>query len=190
MEIYDLIIIGAGTSGAYLAQRMARRGHKVLVLEQALRETVGTKYDIFHIEQREFSRLEIPRPQQGDKAWAFEFEKNYNADPLTKFAKCQTNPVVGLHMHDYTLLLNELAQQSGAEIRYGARFTDFLFDDGGKICGVKAEENGEGTAFGARIVADCSGMAAAARTKLPPDYGVETAALTDEDMFYVVLRYV
>ncbi len=190
MEFYDLIIIGAGTSGAYLAQRMARRGHKVLVLEQALRETVGTKYDIFHIEQREFSRLEIPRPQQGDKAWAFEFEKNYNADPLTKFAKCQTNPMVGLHMHDYTLLLNELAQQSGAEIRYGARFTDFLFDDGGKICGVKAEENGEGTAFGARIVADCSGMAAAGRTKLPEEYGVETAALTDEDMFYVVLRYV
>ncbi len=190
MDRYDLIVIGAGTSGAYLAQRMARRGHKVLVLEQASKETVGTKYDIFHIEQREFSRLEIPRPKEGDAAWAFEFEKNYNADPLTKFPKCQMNPMVGLHMHDYTLLLDELAEKAGAEIRYGARFLDFLFDEAGKICGVKAEEAGEETAFGARIVADCSGMAAAGRTKLPADYGVETAALTDEDMFYVVLRYV
>ena len=190
MESYDLIVIGAGTSGAYLAQRMARRGHRVLVLEQATAETIGTKYDIFHIEQREFSRLEIPRPVEGDKAWAFEFEKNYNADPLTKFPKCQMNPMVGLHMHDYTLLLDELAEQAGAAIRYGARFTDFLFDENGKICGVKAAENGAETAFGARIVADCSGMAAAGRTKLPADYGVETAKLTDEDMFYVVLRYV
>ena len=190
MDRYDLIVIGAGTSGAYLAQRMARRGHRVLVLEQASKETVGTKYDIFHIEQREFSRLEIPRPKEGDAAWAFEFEKNYNADPLTKFPKCQMNPMVGLHMHDYTLLLDELAEKAGAEIRYGARFLDFLFDEAGKICGVKAEEAGEETAFGARIVADCSGMAAAGRTKLPADYGVETAALTDEDMFYVVLRYV
>ena len=190
MDRYDLIVIGAGTSGAYLAQRMARRGHRVLVLEQATKETVGTKYDIFHIEQREFSRLEIPRPKQGDAAWAFEFEKNYNADPLTKFPKCQMNPMVGLHMHDYTLLLDELAEKAGAEIRYGARFLDFLFDEAGKIYGVKAEEAGEETAYGARIVADCSGMAAAGRTKLPADYGVETAALTDEDMFYVVLRYV
>lgn len=190
MKSYDLIVIGAGTSGAYLAQRMARRGHRVLVLEQASKETVGTKYDIFHIEQREFSRLEIPRPKEGDAAWAFEFEKNYNADPLTKFPKCQMNPMVGLHMHAYTLLLDELAEKAGAEIRYGARFTDFLFDDGGKICGVKATENGEDTAYSTRIVADCSGMAAAGRTKLPADYGVETAKLTDEDMFYVVLRYV
>lgn len=190
MKSYDLIVIGAGTSGAYLAQRMARRGHRVLVLEQASKEAVGTKYDIFHIEQREFSRLEIPRPKQGDAAWAFEFEKNYNADPLTKFPKCQMNPMVGLHMHAYTLLLDELAEKAGAEIRYGARFTDFLFDDGGKICGVKAEKDGQETAYSARIVADCSGMAAAGRTKLPADYGVETAKLTDEDMFYVVLRYV
>ena len=132
MKSYDLIVIGAGTSGAYLAQRMARRGHRVLVLEQASKETVGTKYDIFHIEQREFSRLEIPRPKEGDAAWAFEFEKNYNADPLTKFPKCQMNPMVGLHMHAYTLLLDELAEKAGAEIRYGARFLDFLFDEAGK----------------------------------------------------------
>ena len=50
MERYDLIIIGAGTSGAYLARKMARRGRKVLVLEQLSKESVGTKSDIFHIE--------------------------------------------------------------------------------------------------------------------------------------------
>ncbi len=190
MERYDLIVIGAGTSGAYLAQKMARRGRKVLVLEQLSKEKVGTKYDIFHIEQREFARLELPRPVKGDTALAIEFEKNYNADPLTLYKKCQRNHIVGLHMHEYTLLLNELAEKAGSEIRYDTAFQDFLFDSDGRICGVKAVQNGETVKFFAKIVADCSGMAAAGRTKLPEDYGVETFALTDEDMFYVVLRYV
>ena len=190
MQTYDLIILGAGTSGAYLAKRMARRGHKVLVLETLSRAKVGTKYDIFHIERREFDRLEIPRPTQGDAAWAFEFEKNYNADPLTKFPKCQLNPIVGLHMHEYTLLLIEEAEAEGAVFKFGCAFEDFLFDDKGKICGVKAKQRGREISLGARIVADCSGMAAVGRLKLPDGYGVENTPLTDEDMFYVILRYV
>jgi flavin-dependent dehydrogenase len=190
MKSYDLIIIGAGTSGAYLAQRMARRGHKVLVIEQLSRAKVGTKYDIFHIERREFDRLDIPRPVEGDPAWAFEFEKNYNADPLTLYPKCQTNPIVGLHMHEYTLLLCDRAEETGAEIKFGCAFEDFLYDDSGKICGVTAKQRGRQVSFGARIVADCSGMAAVGRLKLPDGYGVENTPLTDEDMFYVILRYV
>ena len=129
MQTYDLIILGAGTSGAYLAKRMARRGHKVLVLETLSRSKVGTKYDIFHIERREFDRLEIPCPAKGDAAWAFEFEKNYNADPLTKFPKCQRNPIVGLHMHEYTLLLIEEAEAAGAVFKFGCAFEDFVIGD-------------------------------------------------------------
>ena len=190
MQSYDLIILGAGTSGAYLAKRMARRGHKVLVLERLPRDKVGTKYDIFHIERREFDRLEIPRPEEGDAAWAFEFEKNFNADPLTRFPKCQLNPTVGLHMHEYTLLLIEEAEAAGAAFRFGCAFEDFLFNDDGKICGVKAKLRGRSVSYGARIVADCTGMAAAGRLRLPDGYGVENTPLTDEDMFYVILRYV
>ncbi len=190
MEKYDLIIIGGGTSGAYLAERMAKRGHSVLVAEKLPEEKVGAKYDIFHIEEKEFGRLEIPRPVKGDPAWAFEFTKNYNADPLNKFPKCQMNPIVGLHMREYTLLLLHRAEEAGAEIRCGCEFLDFTYDAAGKISGVKVVENGAETEIPARMVADCSGMAAVGRTKLPADYGVETDKLTDEDMFYVILRYV
>lgn len=190
MENYELIIIGAGTSGAYLAERMAKRGHSVLVLEKNEKDKVGTKYDIFHIEQKEFARLEIPRPQKGDPAWAFEFEKNYNADPLNQYPKLQLNPVVGLHLHEFTLLLNELAEKAGAEITYAAEFLDFIYDDRGKISGVRVKDKGEEKEIGAKAVVDCSGITAAGRTRLPDNYGVENFSLTDEDMFYVILRYV
>ena len=52
MKKYDLVIVGAGTSGAYLAKRVAERGHSVLMIEKCGRDTVGTKYDIFHIEEK------------------------------------------------------------------------------------------------------------------------------------------
>ena len=76
MKNYDLIIIGAGTSGAYLAHAVAKAGHSVLVIEKNSRDKAGTKYDIFHIERREFDRLGIPRPFEGDAAWAFDPERS------------------------------------------------------------------------------------------------------------------
>ena len=190
MDTYDLIVIGAGTTGAYLAREMAKRGRSVLAVEKLPKTKVGTKYDIFHIEKKEFDRLEIPRPVQGDKAWAFEFEKNYNADPLTKYPKCQINPIVGLHMHEYTLLLDQQAEEAGAKILYSCEFLDFLYDGAGKICGAKIKHRGRTKSVAAKMVADCSGMAAVGRTRLPDGYGVENTPLTDEDMFYVILKYV
>ncbi len=190
METYDVIVIGAGSTGAYLAKHLANRGHKVLVIDKLPKTKIGTKYDIFHIEKREFERLGIPRPVEGDPAWAFEFEKNYNADPLTLYPKCQINPIVGLHMHEYTLLLDEEAEKAGAEFLYSCEFRDFIYDEQGKICGVLVHTRGKDKKLYAKLVADCSGIAAVGRTALHDGYGVENNRLTDEDMFYVILRYV
>jgi flavin-dependent dehydrogenase len=190
MKKYDLVIIGAGTSGAYLAREIAKRGHSVLVIEKNSRDKTGTKYDIFHIEEREFARLGIPRPVEGDAAWAFEFEKNYNSDPLCLYPKLQINPTVGLHLHEYTLLMNDLALEAGAEIEYEAEFVSLTFDKAGRVSGVKYIQGGEEKTAGARITADCSGINAAARTSLPDGYGIENFTPGDDDMFYVILRYV
>ena len=190
MADYDVIILGACTSGAFLAKRLCSRGHRVLAIERLPKEKIGCKYDIFHIEEKEFAHFGIPRPVAGDPEWAFEFRNNYTADPRNEFPRLADNPIVGLHMHEYTLLLDRLAAEAGADIEYDAAFEDFLFDDEGKICGVVYVSGGKTVTKTARVVADCTGIPAAGRTKLPEDYGIETFSLTDEDMFYVVLRYV
>ncbi len=187
---FDVIIIGAGTSGAYLARKLAEREHRVLVIEKQPRAKVGSKYDIFHIEEKEFANFGLPRPVKGDPEWAFEFRKNYTADPRNEFPRLADNPIVGLHMHEYTVLMNDRAAEAGAKFLYGAAFTDFVFGEDGKIAGAKYVSRGKETAKTARVVVDCSGIPAVGRRKLPEGYGIETFALGDEDMFYVILRYV
>jgi flavin-dependent dehydrogenase len=44
--------------------------------------------------------------------------------------------------------------------------------------------------YQARLVVDASGINAAVRTTLPPEYGVESFAVAPEEKFYVVLRYI
>lgn len=189
MNRYDIAIIGAATSGSFFAQRMAERGYSVKVIEKNTTETIGTKYDIFHVGRKEFDRFGLPRPVEGDKEWAFEFETNYTAAPSGKYPIKTFDPMVGLHMHDYTLLMNEWAKESGAEIEYGAGFTDFIYEDD-KIAGLKYISDGEEKKLFAKCVVDCSGIESVARRKLPADSTVETFEISPEDMFYVVLKYV
>ena len=188
--VYDLIVIGASTTGAYLAHKIASAGFKVKVIEKLPRESVGSKYDIFHIMEPDFALHGLPRPVKGDPAWAFEFLENLTADPFDVYRRNSTGAAtVGLHMGEYTRMLCDRAAAAGAEIGYGAEFTDFVFENG-RIAGVKYVSDGELHEERALMVADCSGIPAVGRTALPYSYGIDTDRLSGGDMFYVVLRYI
>lgn len=189
MKKYDVAVIGAATSGAFFARRMAEKGYKVKVIEKHSKETLGTKYDIFHVANKEFEKFGLPRPHEGDKEWGFEFETGYTASPTGKYPKKTIEHMVGLHMHEYTLLMDEWAKEAGAEFEYGAEFEDFIFEDG-KIVGVEYKTEKSNKKLYAKVVVDCSGIGGAARRKLPDSSTVENFKLQDDDMFYVILRYV
>lgn len=189
MEQYDIVIIGAATSGAFFAQRMAARGWRVKVLEKQSFEDFGRKMDIFHIAKKDFAKFGLPEAVPGDGAWAFEFSKGLTCSPYNHYPKLSHDTVVGLHMHEYIVKMNRWAQKAGAEFEYGAAFEDLLFEDG-KISGVTYRSGGEEKRLAARLVVDCSGIPSVARRKLPEGYGVENFALTAADIFHVTLWYV
>lgn len=83
MKKYDAVIIGGATAGSYMAQRLASAGHSALLLEQKSFETVGARYDIFHIAKSDFERFCLPLPVEGEDK-AFEFSSN---DALSAFGK-------------------------------------------------------------------------------------------------------
>ena len=184
--VYDVVIIGAATSGAYFAKKMAKKGYKVKMLEKLSEEKLGTRMDIFHVSQSDFKKFDMPRVKEGDKEWAFEFTDNHFSSPTSKYTVSTTAETVGLHMHEYVALMVKNAVDAGAEIEYSASFKDFLFDKG-VISGVTYETQDGIKELHARVVIDCSGSGAAARRALPENYGVETFKLSDEDMFYGTL---
>ncbi len=186
---YDVIIVGGATSGSYFAKLLAEQGKKVLILEKNSRETVGTKYDIFHIPKKDFATFEVPLPIKGDPSWAFEFETIHSLSASDEYPKTTTMPVVGLHMHEYVTQLIDWACSYGAKILYNANYTAPIYEEN-TVVGVKAVVDGEEKEFHAKLVADCSGIPSVVRRSLKADSVIEGFEITDEDMFYVILRYV
>lgn len=188
MKRYDAVIVGGATSGSFLAQRLARAGNRVLVLEAKPMEQVGAKYDIFHIGEPEFARYGLPRPEEGDDL-AFTFSGGAHYSAFGGHEKPTGGVTVGMHMHAYTLRMNRWAMEAGAEILYEAPFVELLYEDG-CVAGVVYEQNGRREEARAALVADCSGIPSVVRTQLPDGCCVENFPITPRDMFYVTLRYV
>ena len=188
MEQFDVLIIGAASAGSFLARRLSENGHRVLILEQHAKENLGRRLDIFHVAKADFARFSLPLPEEADD-FAFEFSGGRTYSAFDRFSKKNEGTVVGMHMHRYIARLNHWAREAGAEIRYQAKFIDFLYE-GGRIAGAVYEQGGERHAVAAKLVADCSGIPSVARRKLPDGYGVENFAIADDEMFYVTLRYV
>ena len=143
MEKYDILVVGGSTTGSWFARRMAERGHKVLVIEKEKPDDVSRAYDIFHMSKKEMEQFGLEIPEEGSKEFGFFFEGSPMLSPYGNYPK-KTVPrtIVGLHKHEYIMMMNDFAEKAGAQIIYGAAFTDFI-REGKKIVGAKykTEEN-------------------------------------------------
>lgn len=191
MDNYDILIIGASTTGCWFARKMAEKGFRVLVIEKQLPDNVSREYDIFHMGEGEMEQYGLNIPDENDPIREFRFERSNMSSPYnTVKIPGGYSPVIGMHKHDYIMYMAELAKENGAEFIYGASFTDFIYDESKKIIGARYKTaEGEKEAY-AKLVADCSGIPSVARTKLPDSSVVENFPLTPKDILYVVLYYV
>lgn len=190
MRNYDIIIVGASTAGSYFARRMAEKGFSVLVIDKSSREKISPDYDIFHMGKEEMEHFDLPKVKEDDGICEFVFTDSDMMSAYSNYPKPSPSTVVGMHKHDYILLMNDWASEAGAEILYEASFCNLIYDSNNRINGITFEVNGEKINVGCRLVADCSGIPAVVRRSLPDDYGVEKFELTSNDILYVTLRYI
>ena len=59
MAKYDILIVGASTTGCWFAKKMAEQGAKVLVIEKNSPENVSRDYDIFHMGEGEMEQFDL-----------------------------------------------------------------------------------------------------------------------------------
>ncbi len=190
MKNYDVFIVGASTTGCWFAYKMAEQGFKVLVIEKNQPDDVSREYDVFHMGKADMEKYDLLIPDEDSPLREFCFAHSTMVSPYGNYPKaCAEAPVIGLHKHDYIMAMAERAKKAGADIIYGASFIDFIYNENNQIIGAKyTTDDGEKEAY-ARIVADCSGIPAIARTKLPDTSVVGNFKLTNKDILYVVLYY-
>ena len=190
MKKYDVLVVGASTTGCWFAYKMAEQGFKVLVIEKQKPDDVSREYDVFHMGKADMERFDLEIPDENSPLREFCFAHSTMVSPYGNHPKaCAEEPVIGLHKHDYIMAMADRAKSAGAEIIYNVSFYDFIYDENAKIIGAKyTTADGECEAL-ARIVADCSGIPAVARTKLPDTSVVGNFKLTPKDILYVVLYY-
>ena len=190
MKKFDVVIVGASTAGSFFARRMAEKGFNVLIIDKSAREKISPDYDVFHMEKKEMDRFDLPKVTEGDGISEFIFSDQDMLSAYSNYPKPAPTEVVGMHKHDYIVLMNDWAIDAGAEIVYEAAYDCLVYDESGKICGVTYVKDGEKNTVECRLVADCSGIPAVVRRSLPDNYGIEKFELTPDDILYVILRYV
>lgn len=186
---YDVLVVGACTAGLYFAARMARQGYKVLVIDKDGEDTLGSRYDIFHLAKKTFERFGVDPPKPGDAEYVREFSQLFTRSALDKYPKTANQETFVLRRHPFMLRLMAWAREQGADVMLSAPFEKLRYGEDAKVSGAVFTHKGETVTVAARLVADASGAASAVRASLPDGYGVENFPISPRDKFYVVLYY-
>lgn len=190
--MYDILIVGASTTGCWFAHKMASQGFKVLVIEKEEPDNVSRTYDVFHMSRPEMEQFDLIIPDSSNPIRAFSFADSPMRSPYGNHPKASSGgpETIGLHKHEYIMFMADRAKAAGAEIIYGATFTDLIFDENQRVSGGKYKTTDGEKEVRAKLVADCSGIPSVARTKLPDFSVVDNLKLTEKDILFVVLYYV
>jgi digeranylgeranylglycerophospholipid reductase len=181
----DVIVVGAGTAGCYLAWQLAAAGVHVLVLEAGTLAELGAHIEIFHMDQVRFDEFHIPHPQKPELIHTEEVGYTWSPDLTVRQPVRYTFYV--MDMPAFIQRMQGYASDAGAKIMEHARVTDLVFEDG-VLAGVSGTLGGEDFAARARIVVDASGLSAAVRSRLPAACGVETWKVPADKCLFVCLE--
>ena len=162
---YDVLIIGAGPSGASAAAILAEHGHKVLVLERE-------KFPRYHIGESLIPFCYGPMERLGliPKMKASCFQKKFSvqfvqpngraSQPFYFFNRYNKETIASTWQvlrSEFDVMLVEHARSKGATVQEEISVTELLKEDG-RVVGVRAQaKSGEVQELRARITLDCTG---------------------------------
>ncbi len=166
---YDVVVVGARLAGAATAMLLAAAGLRVAVLERGRRgsDTVST-HALMRTGVLQLRRWGLlPRIRAAGTPPIRRTVFHYGSGETTRVTLKPSAGVDALYAPRRTLLdavLVDAALEAGAELRFGVRVTDLLFEDG-RVVGVVADDGGVRSQVraGLTIGADGIGSVVAAR---------------------------
>jgi len=189
MNEYDVLIIGAGTTGTYFSYLMAKEGYKVLVIEKEKEENIRKNLDIIHFPYDGFEEVGLPTSKKGDPEYEKEFFETYNRSALNNYEKHNKNHVAVLHLPLLIKKIRTMAIKAGAKFVFETEFKHIMYDDSHTIKGVVVKQGSKEKEIDATVVVDASGINSVVRRDLNDPY-IETFEIGPKDRFFVLLKYV
>jgi digeranylgeranylglycerophospholipid reductase len=181
----DVIVVGAGTAGCYFAWQMGKAGYKVLILEANKLTDLGKQIEIFHMDKIRFDEFGIPHPTKQELLHTEEV--GYTWSPDLKIKQPVRYTFYVMHMPSFIQRMQGYARKFGAKLVERTKVTGLIIEDG-TLVGVKGKQGADSFEARAKLVVDASGLAAAVRTRLPVNFGVENDAVPPKDCLFVCLE--
>lgn len=153
----DVVVVGARAAGAATAMLLARRGHRVVLLDRAdfPSDTIST-HQIARSGVVQLSRwglLDAVLDSGAPALRTVAFSALGGTVTRTIKDKAGVDLLVAPRRHVLDTILVEAAREAGADVRTGVRITDVLRDDG-RVCGVR----GPGVEVHAPLVVGADGL--------------------------------
>jgi len=181
----DLAIVGAGTSGAYLAWKLADAGCSCVVLESDELESLGTHIGPFHMEETAFEEFGIPKPEGDELLHVFSDMTMWSPGFTSSFTF--SFPTFVMDKPLFIQRLQSCAAEAGARLLEKTPVTGVLLE-GGVLKGLKAKTESGKVEVRARLVIDASGIDGTVRTMMPASPWFETGPIADEDTIFVYME--
>ena len=165
---YDVAVVGAGTSGCYLAATVANAGYDVAIVERKTEAEAGhiacgdaLKGANSFPEAIPKERLEPAFTNTGVDHGRFEIPQEDTVLDI---------PVPGelavIDRWEYGRCVIDGADDAGAEFHYDVVVQDVLQDDSGRVTGVKGKHRGDIVQFDADVVVDAAGALSVLQDKV------------------------
>jgi electron-transferring-flavoprotein dehydrogenase len=159
-QSYDIVVVGAGTAGAFAAATAAAEGLDTVVLERKSAEEAGhiacgdaikgknafpDVIDLDYLREESFTNQRIERA-------VFEHP---GTDETVDIPLGTTGAVLDRKRYGEVLL--EEVERTGAEIHFDTVVQDVVQTDGGRVTGVRATRDGSVLEYEAEVTVDAAG---------------------------------
>jgi len=181
---FDVVVIGAGPSGAVVSALLNKKGYRVLVLEKEHfpRFSIGESLlpqSMEFLEQADMLTAVEDADFQFKNGAAFTYGDKYEMiDFREKFTEGR-GTTFQVQRDRFDKILADEAQKQGVDIRYGQMVTEFNFDaDSDEAILSVQDESGDGYEVCARFALDASGFGRVLPRLLSLDLPSKLAART------------
>jgi len=165
---YDLLVVGAGCAGCMAASTASKLGLKVLLVDRKAESTIGDKVCGDALGSHHLGSLELSLPEGCFYSTSPGIEV-YSPDLKSVFrVEEESLKAVSLNRHAFGQFLLKRAISAGAELVERFHVSSPIIEEGA-VVGVKGLCDDDTRSYGAKVVADCSGMASIVRMGIPDE---------------------